>query len=145
MKVWEVLVVSRLGMNNKGMMWPLGDQETQRSGDLIDLNGDEDPTDEDGDTGMDDSTGVLVFLGGEVSSRGRKSQESNINNTRGTTVGKEIGDCSGGIGNSLVASYACMNSIYGSSFKGEKTSVAKIYLVKSFEESGEVFPGEAEK
>nr|GEX01655.1 reverse transcriptase domain-containing protein [Tanacetum cinerariifolium] len=30
MKVWEVLMVLRLGMNNKGMMWPLGLQDTQR-------------------------------------------------------------------------------------------------------------------
>nr|GEZ83511.1 ribonuclease H-like domain-containing protein [Tanacetum cinerariifolium] len=29
-KVWEVLLVSRLGMNNKGRMWPLGGQDTQR-------------------------------------------------------------------------------------------------------------------
>nr|GEV70782.1 hypothetical protein [Tanacetum cinerariifolium] len=30
MKVWEVLVVSQLRMNNKGRMWPLGGQDTQR-------------------------------------------------------------------------------------------------------------------
>nr|GEV90096.1 hypothetical protein [Tanacetum cinerariifolium] len=115
------------------------------SGGVIDLTGDEDPTDEDGDTGMDDSTGVSTYLGGEISSRGKKYRESNSDNTGGTTVGEAIGACSGGIGNSLVASYACMTSIYGSSCKGEKTSVAKRYLVKSFEESGEVFPGEAGK
>ncbi|GKG08585.1 hypothetical protein Tco_0334417, partial [Tanacetum coccineum] len=34
-----------------------------------------DPTDEDGDTGMGDSTGVLVSLVGEISSGGKKSQE----------------------------------------------------------------------
>nr|GEW90740.1 hypothetical protein [Tanacetum cinerariifolium] len=89
------------------------------SGGVIDLTSDEDPTDEDGDTRMDDSIGVSASL-----------------------VGEAIGACSGGIGNSLVASYACMTSIYGSSCKGEKTSVAKIYVVKSFEESGEVFSGE---
>nr|GEU33345.1 hypothetical protein [Tanacetum cinerariifolium] len=114
-------------------------------GGVIDLTGDEDPTDEDGDTRMDDSTRVSTSLGGEISSEGRKSQESNGDNTRGITVGEAIGACSGGIGNSLVASYACMTSIYGSSGKGEKTSVAKRYLVKSFEESGEVFPGVAGK
>nr|GFB01828.1 hypothetical protein [Tanacetum cinerariifolium] len=97
-----------------------------------------DPTDEDGDTGMDDSTGVSASLGGEISSGGKKSWESNSDTTGGTTVSKAIGACSGGIGNSLVASYACMTSIYGSSCKGEKTSVTKRYLVKSFEESGEV-------
>nr|GEU34361.1 hypothetical protein [Tanacetum cinerariifolium] len=111
----------------------------------MDLTGDEDPTNEDGDTGMDDSTRVSASLSGEISSGGEKSQESNSDNIEGTTVGEVIGACSGGIGNSLVASYACMTSIYGSSCKGEKTSVAKRYLVKSFEESGELFLNEAEK
>nr|GEU67042.1 hypothetical protein [Tanacetum cinerariifolium] len=101
--------------------------------------------DEGGDTGMDDSTGVSVSLAGEISSGGKKSRESNSDNTGGTLVGEAIGACSGGICNSLVASCACMTSIYGSSCKGEKTSVAKRYLVKSFEESGEVFLGEARK
>ncbi|GKG45382.1 hypothetical protein Tco_0495460, partial [Tanacetum coccineum] len=31
-------------------------------GGVVDLTGDEDPTDEDGDTGMGDSTGVVVYL-----------------------------------------------------------------------------------
>nr|GEW85190.1 hypothetical protein [Tanacetum cinerariifolium] len=75
----------------------------------------------------------------------KKFQESDSDNTEGTTVGEAIGACSRGISNSLVASYACMTSIYGSSCKGEKTSVSKRYLVKSFEESGEVFLGEARK
>ncbi|GJW05442.1 hypothetical protein Tco_1564298 [Tanacetum coccineum] len=39
----------------------------------VDLTGDEDPTDEDGDIGMGDSTGVLVSLGGGISSGGKKS------------------------------------------------------------------------
>ncbi|GJU28267.1 hypothetical protein Tco_1166888 [Tanacetum coccineum] len=43
----------------------------------VDLTGDEDPTDEDGDIGMGDSTGVLVSLGGGISSGGKKSRESN--------------------------------------------------------------------
>ncbi|GKA98694.1 hypothetical protein Tco_0826631 [Tanacetum coccineum] len=47
-------------------------------GGVVDLTGDEDPTDEDGDIGMGDSTGVLVSLGGGISSGGKKSQESNI-------------------------------------------------------------------
>nr|GEU72316.1 hypothetical protein [Tanacetum cinerariifolium] len=122
----------------------VGENQMSSSG-VIDLTGNEDPTDEDGDTGMDDSTRVSVSLGGEISSRGKKSQESNSDNTGGTKVGEAIGACSGRICNSSVASYACMTSIYGSSCKGEKTSVAKRYLVKSFEESGEVFPGEAGK
>nr|GFA36177.1 hypothetical protein [Tanacetum cinerariifolium] len=104
-----------------------------------------DPTDEDGDTGMDDSTGFLASLGGEISSGRKKSQESNSDNTGGTTVGEAIRACIGGIGNSSVASYAYMSSIYESSCKGEKTTVAKRYLVKSFEESGEVFLGKARK
>ncbi|GJY78291.1 hypothetical protein Tco_0484092 [Tanacetum coccineum] len=44
----------------------------------VDLTGDEDLIDEDGDTGMGDSTGVSVSLGGEISSGGKKSRESNI-------------------------------------------------------------------
>nr|GFC84467.1 hypothetical protein [Tanacetum cinerariifolium] len=87
------------------------------SGGVIDLTDDEEPTDEDGDTGMDDSTGVSASLGGEISSGGKKSQESNSDNTGGITVGEAIRACSGGIGNSLVASYACMTSIYGSSLQ----------------------------
>nr|GEW80989.1 hypothetical protein [Tanacetum cinerariifolium] len=116
-------------------------RENQMStGGVIYQTGDEDPTDEDGDAEMDDSTRVLASLGGEISSGGRKSWESNSDNTGGIAVGEAIRDYSGGIFNSLVASYACMTSIYGSSCKGEKTSVAKRYLVKSFEESREVFP-----
>nr|GEV52738.1 hypothetical protein [Tanacetum cinerariifolium] len=71
----------------------------------VDLTGDEDPTDEDGDTRMDDSTGVLASL-----------------------VGEAIGACSRGICNSLVASYACMTSIYGSSCKvrGSGNIVGKV-------------------
>nr|GEZ88419.1 hypothetical protein [Tanacetum cinerariifolium] len=92
-----------------------------------------------------DLIGVLVSLGGEISSGGRKPWESNSDNTGGITFGEAIGAYSGGIFNSLVASYACMTSIYRLSCKGEKTSMAKRYLVKSFEESGEVFPGVAGK
>nr|GEU90536.1 hypothetical protein [Tanacetum cinerariifolium] len=55
-------------------------------GGIIDLTGDEDPTDEYGDTEMDDSTGVLASLGGDISLGGRKSQESNSDNTGGITV-----------------------------------------------------------
>ncbi|GJZ01191.1 hypothetical protein Tco_0519152 [Tanacetum coccineum] len=44
----------------------------------IDLIGDEDPIDEDGDIGNSDSTGVLVSLGGEIFLGGKKSRESNI-------------------------------------------------------------------
>ncbi|GJS79585.1 hypothetical protein Tco_0729466 [Tanacetum coccineum] len=60
---------------------------------LVELTGDEDLTDEDGDTGMGDLTGVSMSLGGEISSEGKESRESNIgdsDNTRdgGKTAGK---------------------------------------------------------
>ncbi|GJT68320.1 hypothetical protein Tco_1019800 [Tanacetum coccineum] len=59
----------------------------------VDLTGDEDPTNKDGDIGMGDSTGVSISLGGEISSGGKKSQELNIGDTRDedTTVGRAIG------------------------------------------------------
>ncbi|GJU89301.1 hypothetical protein Tco_1301724 [Tanacetum coccineum] len=44
-------------------------------GGVVDLNGDEDPTDEDGDIGMGDSTGVSASLGGEIFSGGKKCGE----------------------------------------------------------------------
>nr|GEV28569.1 hypothetical protein [Tanacetum cinerariifolium] len=88
------------------------------NGSLIDLTGDEDPFDEDRGTGIGDSTGVLVSLG-EISLEGNKSWESNICDSDNTGDGGKIA--------------------------GEKTSMSKRYLVKLFEESGETFPGEAEK
>nr|GEX27684.1 hypothetical protein [Tanacetum cinerariifolium] len=107
-----------------------------------------------GDNRMSDSIGGLVFLVTKVRENRMVPRELvyfpvvmelNSDNSGGITVGEAIGACSRGICNSLVASYACMTSIFGSSCKGEKTSVAKRYLVKSFEESGEVFLGEAGK
>ncbi|GKF46450.1 hypothetical protein Tco_0136252 [Tanacetum coccineum] len=62
----------------------------------------------DGDIGIGDSTGILAPSGDEISSRGKKSQESNISG-------------------------------------GGKNSMSKRYLVKSSDELGEMFPGEAEK
>nr|GEX47838.1 hypothetical protein [Tanacetum cinerariifolium] len=114
-------------------------------GDVVDLTGDEDPTVEDGDTGMGDLTGVSVSLGGEIFLKEKKSQESNIggsDNTRdgGKIAGRAITTWGGGM-----VSYACMTSIFESSCKGKKTSISKRYLVKSFEESGEMLPGETEK
>ncbi|GJY92818.1 hypothetical protein Tco_0508600 [Tanacetum coccineum] len=95
--------------------------ETHQRGNLvvyvIDLIGDEDPTNEDGDIGMGDSTRVSVSLGGGISSGGKKYQESNIGDSGNTgdgdkTSGGSIGAC-GGIGGSLAAAlYTC---IYGSS------------------------------
>nr|GEW03494.1 hypothetical protein [Tanacetum cinerariifolium] len=81
-------------------------------GDVVDLTGDEDPTDEDRDTGVGVLTGVSMSLGGEIFSGEKKSQESNIggsDNTgdRGKTADRAIIAWGGGI-----ASYDCM--IYGS-------------------------------
>ncbi|GJS28365.1 hypothetical protein Tco_0488985 [Tanacetum coccineum] len=45
----------------------------QRGGDVVDLTGDEDLTDEDGDIGMGINTGVLASLGGEIFPGGKKS------------------------------------------------------------------------
>ncbi|GKA06405.1 hypothetical protein Tco_0685629 [Tanacetum coccineum] len=89
----------------------------------VDPTSDEDPTDEDRDTRNDDSTGFLVSLGDEISLGGKKSWESNINDSDNTgaggkTTGRAIITWDGEI-----ALCACMASIYGSSCKGEKTSV----------------------
>ncbi|GJT37007.1 hypothetical protein Tco_0936872 [Tanacetum coccineum] len=59
----------------------------ESGGDIVDLTGDEDPTDEDGDIGMGDSTGVLMSLGGEISSGGNKSRESYIGDSDNTGDG----------------------------------------------------------
>ncbi|GJY67588.1 hypothetical protein Tco_0469826 [Tanacetum coccineum] len=118
---------------------PIGGLDIKSGDDVVDLTGDEDPTDEDGDIG------VSVSLGDEIYSEGKKSRESSIgdsDNTRdgGKTAGRAIITWGGGI-----ASYACMFFIYRSSCKGEKTSMSKRYLVKSSEDSGETFLGEAGK
>ncbi|GKB53049.1 hypothetical protein Tco_0903802, partial [Tanacetum coccineum] len=90
------------------------------------------------------------FLGGKISLRRKNSWESNIGdsgNTRdeGKAVGGAIGAC-GEIGDSsLVALYACMTFIYGSSWIGKMASEAQRYLDKSSEGLGEVFLGEAGK
>ncbi|GJS12105.1 hypothetical protein Tco_0368901 [Tanacetum coccineum] len=56
--------------------------DVDSGGGVVDLTGDEDPTDEDGDIRMGDSTGVSMSLGGEISSGGNKSRESNIGDSR---------------------------------------------------------------
>ncbi|GJW12919.1 hypothetical protein Tco_1578746 [Tanacetum coccineum] len=53
---------------------------------LVDLTGDEDPTDEDGDIG------VSVSLGDEIFLEGKKSQESNIGDSDNTRDGGKIAD-----------------------------------------------------
>nr|GEV55384.1 hypothetical protein [Tanacetum cinerariifolium] len=95
----------------------------------------------DGDTRMDDSTGVSMSLGGEISSGEKKFQESDIGDCDNTgdgskTTGRAIITWGGEI-----ALYACMAFIYESSCKGEKISMSKRNLVKSFEEFGELFLG----
>ncbi|GJT04043.1 hypothetical protein Tco_0838505 [Tanacetum coccineum] len=74
------------------------------------------------------------------------SNSSDGGNTKdgGKIGGGVIGACGSGIGDSLlVALYACITFIYGSSWKGEIVREAKISLDISSEESEEVFPSEA--
>ncbi|GKB56816.1 hypothetical protein Tco_0913002 [Tanacetum coccineum] len=64
--------------------------------DVVDLTGDEDPTDEDGDIG------VSVSLGDEIYSEGKKSRESSIGDSDNTgdggkTAGRAIITWGGGI------------------------------------------------
>ncbi|GKA29966.1 hypothetical protein Tco_0716211, partial [Tanacetum coccineum] len=94
-----------------------------------DLNGDEDPTDEDGDIRMGDSIGVSASLGGEIFSGGKKCQESNIGDSDNTGDGGKI------VGGAI---RACSGI-------GKRASEAKRSLVKSSEKLGEVFLGEAGK
>ncbi|GJV98042.1 hypothetical protein Tco_1549619 [Tanacetum coccineum] len=95
----------------------------------IDLTGDKDPTDEDGDIGIGDSTGVSASLGGEIFLGGKKCQESNIGDSDNTGDGGKI------VGEAIGA--------YGGI--GERAGEAKRSLVKSSDKLGEVFPGEARK
>nr|GEY94554.1 hypothetical protein [Tanacetum cinerariifolium] len=101
-------------------------------------------TDEDGDTRMDDSTGVSTSLG-EIFLEGNKSWESNISDSDNTEDGGKIAGRAITTWGGGMVSYACMTCIFESSCKGEKTSMSKRYLVKSLEDSGEMLPGEAEK
>ncbi|GJU90977.1 hypothetical protein Tco_1303400 [Tanacetum coccineum] len=52
----------------------------------VDLTGDEDPTDEDGDIGMGDSTGVSMSLGGEIFS----GEENNLENKHWCVITLEM-------------------------------------------------------
>nr|GEU56023.1 MAK10-like protein [Tanacetum cinerariifolium] len=98
-------------------------------GGVVDLTSDEDPTDEDGDIKMGDSTGVSASLGGKIFSGGKKCQKSNIGDSDNTGDGGKI------VGGTI---RACGGI-------GERASEAKRSLVKSSEKLGEVFPGEAGK
>nr|GEU77610.1 reverse transcriptase domain-containing protein [Tanacetum cinerariifolium] len=93
-------------------------------GDVFDLIGDVDPTDEDGDIGMGDSTGVLASLDGKIFLGEKKCQESNIGDSDNSgdgckIVGGAIGACSGIDGLLATTLYACI------SWKGEMASEAK--------------------
>ncbi|GJT74093.1 hypothetical protein Tco_1040818 [Tanacetum coccineum] len=139
--------------------------EGSLSSGCVDITGDEDPTDEDGDNGMGDPIGGSVSLGGSRSiprgapdalhenslqsripekSRGSNRGDEGNTGDGGKTVGGAIRARSSGIGDSLlVALYACMTFIYGSSWKGQMVSEAERSLDESSKESEEVFPGEA--
>ncbi|GJZ07633.1 hypothetical protein Tco_0541426 [Tanacetum coccineum] len=76
--------------------------------------------------------------------RGSNSGDDGNTGDGGKTVSGAIGACGDGIGDSLlVALYACMTFIYGSSWKSEMASEAKRSLDISSEGSEEVFPDEA--
>nr|GEV08026.1 hypothetical protein [Tanacetum cinerariifolium] len=84
----------------------------------------------------------LIVMSHLLSLKSSNLESSDGGNTgdEGKTFDREIGACCGGIGDSLlVAFYACMTFIYGSSWKGEMASEAKRYLDKSSEGSEEVF------
>ncbi|GJW69058.1 putative reverse transcriptase domain-containing protein [Tanacetum coccineum] len=108
MKMWRCfwsVEVSRVNKDNKEVMKLICGQP---GSDVVDLTGDQDLIDEHGDIGMGDSTGVSMSLGGEISSGGKKSRESNIGG--GKIAGRAIITWGDGM-----ASYACMTFIYGSS------------------------------
>nr|GEU67064.1 hypothetical protein [Tanacetum cinerariifolium] len=84
------------------VIFQLAENAVDSGGDVFNLIGDVDPTDEDGDIRMSDSTCVSASLDGEIFSGGKKFQESNIGDSDNTgdggkIVGGEIGACSGGI------------------------------------------------
>ena len=64
----------------------------QSNGDAVDLIGDEDPSDEDGNIRIGDSTEVSVSLGDEIISGEKKSQESNVGDCDNTGDGVLIVD-----------------------------------------------------
>ncbi|GJR38012.1 hypothetical protein Tco_1213696 [Tanacetum coccineum] len=69
---------------------------------------------------------------GRKKSRGSNSGDGGNTGDEGKTVGGAIGACGGGIGDSLlVALYAYMTFIYGSSWKGEMVSEAERSLDES--------------
>ncbi|GKE97716.1 hypothetical protein Tco_0021067, partial [Tanacetum coccineum] len=99
LRVWFTSQWSGCELTNSAK---IDSSKRQFSGDVVDLTGDEDPTDEDEDIGIGDPTGVSVSLGGEISSRGKESRESNIGDSDNTgdgskTAGRAIITWGGGI------------------------------------------------
>ncbi|GJX57417.1 hypothetical protein Tco_0287314 [Tanacetum coccineum] len=87
---------SRDRYGDNGVSDPIRGLVFKSSGGIVDLTGDEDPTNEDGDIGIGDSTVVSMSLGGEISPGGKKSQESNTGDSDNIgdgdiTVGGAIG------------------------------------------------------
>nr|GEY22742.1 hypothetical protein [Tanacetum cinerariifolium] len=90
----EIFLKSKISRDRHGeyeMSDPIGGSVSRYKGlrksvggDVVDLTSDENPTDEDRDTGMCDLTGVLVSLGGEIFSEEKKYQESNIGGSDNT-------------------------------------------------------------
>ncbi|GJW03550.1 hypothetical protein Tco_1562406 [Tanacetum coccineum] len=99
---------------------------------MVDLTGDEDPTDEYGDIGMGDSIGVSVSLGGGISSGEKKSRESNIgdsDNTRdgGKTAGGGIVTCGG-----LMTSYYSGNAVARRTLLARRRKVVIVTVLTLF-------------
>nr|GEV33028.1 hypothetical protein [Tanacetum cinerariifolium] len=74
---------------NNGMSDPIRGLDTKIHQSVVDLTGDEVPSNEDRGTGMGDSIGVSVSLG-EISLEGNKSWESNISDSDNTRDGGKI-------------------------------------------------------
>nr|GEU31060.1 hypothetical protein [Tanacetum cinerariifolium] len=72
------------------VIFQLAENAVDSGGDVFDLISDVDPTAEDGDIGMGDSTGVSVSLDGEIFLEEKKYQESNIGDSDNTRDGGKI-------------------------------------------------------
>ncbi|GJR12397.1 hypothetical protein Tco_0795049 [Tanacetum coccineum] len=77
---WVTLLYTRNWENHRSDQWyrELCPPMEKSGGGVVDLTGDEDPTNEDGDIGVSVSLGVEIFL------EGKKSQESNIGDSDNT-------------------------------------------------------------
>nr|GEV19139.1 hypothetical protein [Tanacetum cinerariifolium] len=80
------------------VIFHIAENAVDSGGDVFDLIGDVDPTNEDGDIGMSDSIGVSASLDGEIFLGGKKCRESNIGDGDNTRDRGKIVD---GIGDSL--------------------------------------------